>query len=522
MNFQQYTRYYGAFHGVSETEVVENCIVYKLEKVSWAKSIVLKLKTFQKAFDSSEESLKPLSNSLMKHFKLDTPRTVFKTDDSFSILYGNTCLVYPKSDGPVSVVASEYFVNNFTVFQNYMMKLKAERVSENTYYYKSSVFFLDDYDIPYPGCDYFSIENNKNSICRICFIMDHQDIFRVQEFVRDLENENDIYYKHMQTKCVTTNISNFIDPIPTEEIFIPTTHYEYTNTIIKKLCFKNPSHILHDIINSHYIFEDIGIVIEYPICLSYTSLKKSNESRRYYCFAINCHKPKQFLFLQSPYDRYYQYNYGIKDVNWTPLYYDPIPKTLIPEIRDVVLDTNIIGYIYRNTFFCLSHPKLSRYVENRNTEFLLNTLSFDIEEDDAVNIVYMHRFDFEFIIYCVKHKALPYDMWCLKRSKDRISNYRTNPLPYLVRNWAEIVSKHSATPQFKFGDLHIIRLMYILARHKICFSVREGDRREIIYESRKDIIFQIEKNAIEFINRMRLDFLSAQETEKEEHGCIIA
>lgn len=524
MNFQQYIHYYGIFHGVSETEVIENCIVYRLESVSWVKSIVLKLKAFQKAFEDCKENVKPLSISLMKHFKLDTPLTVFKTDDSFSILYGNTCLVYPKSDGPVCVVASEYFVSDFSIFQKYMTKLKAECVSENMYYYKTCVFFIDDCDIPFPGCDYFSVENKKNSMCRICFIMDQQDLFRIHEFVRNFENENDIYYQHMQTKCVTTNISNFIDPIPTDEIFIPTTHYEYTNTILKKLCFKNPSFILHDILNSHYIFKDIGIVIEYPICLAYTPLKQSSESRRYYCFAINCHKPKQFLYLQSPYERYYQYNYGIKDVHWTPLYYDPVSKTNVPEIRDVVWDTNIIGYVYKNTFFCLSHPKLTRFTEKRNTEYLFNTLTFSIEDDDAINIVYVHRFDIKFIIYCVKHKALPYDMWCLKQSNDRINNYRTNPLPYLVRNWAEKVAEHSpAKNKIPFGDLHIIRLMYILAKHRICFSVRESDTREIIYEKEKDIIFTLEKNAIEFINRKRLDFLSTQEREnKEEPICRIS
>lgn len=521
MNFQQYANYYGAFHGVLETDIIKNCIVYKLEKISWTRDIVLKLKNFSKAYDDSEnniDNIKPLSKSLMKHFKLETPCTVFLTDDSFSVLYGNSYLVYPKSYGSILVVATQYFVNNAKVFQNYMTQFNAECVSENIYYYKSAVFFIDKYDIPYPGGHYFSKRNTENSYSRICIIIDQQDSLRIQEFILDLEHINNIYYKSLQTKCVNTDISNFLAPVAVDQLHIPTSHYEQTNVVAKRLCYKDPKFILQDILNSCYITKDIGIVIEYPICISYISLNDANNPHRYYCFAINCHQPKRFIHVPSPYDRYYQYNNPIKDIHWNSVYYDPLSDYQDLNVLDVAIDTNIIGHVYKDTFFCLSHPKISNVINfpNRNTRFLQNTLSFDIETDQNLNIIYMHRFDADFIIYCVKHKNLPYDMFCLQKAKNYVSNYKTNKLPFLVRDWATLVLNNQNRTQLNFGDLNFIKLMYILARHKICFNLRESKKRDIIYEKQKDIIFEVEQNAIDFINGMKLDFISKTKSKKEE------
>ena len=523
MNFQQYANYYGSFHGANATDIIKNCIVYKLEKLSWEKSIILKLKNFEKAYDDSDkrrENIKPLSKSIMKHLKLETPCTVFLTDDSFSILYGNTCLVYPKSNGSILVVATQYFINDTLVFKKFMSQFNSECVSKNVYYYKSAVIFVDEFDIPYPGGNYFSDKNNKSAIGRICFIIDQQDSFRIKEFSDELENVNDIHLKEMQTKCINTSISNFIDPIPVDEIHIPTTHYKYTNIIVKNLCFKQPSFIIQDIINSCGINKDIGIVIEYPICLSYVSINKTNFPRRYYCFAINCHQPNKFLHVPSPYDRFYEYDYGIKDINWISLYYDPLSHS--DNMLDVVIDTNTIGHVYKDTFFCLSHPKLSTVtnVPNKNTSFLLNTLSFNLENDNNMNVIYMHRFDTDFIIYCVKHRNMPYDMYCLGKSNSYISNYKVTQLPYLVHNWASLVLNNQNRSEINYGDLHFIKLMYILARHNICFNTRENNiEREIIYEKKSDIIFQAERNAINFINSMRLDMMKSPE---KEESCTLS
>lgn len=521
MNFQQYATNYGAFHGVNETDIIKNCIVYKLEKISWSRDIVLKLKNFSKAYDDSDkkvDNIKPLSKSLMKHFKLETPCTVFLTDDSFSVLYGNSYLVYPKYNGSILVVATQYFVKNSKIFENYMSKFKAECVSEGIYYYKSAVIFIDKYDIPYPGGNYFSKENTENTFSRICFILDQQDALRIQEFVQDLDNVNNIYFKGLTTKCAKTDISKFLDPIPVNEINIPTSHYEYTNVIAKRFCYKDPKFILQDILNSCYITENIGIVIEYPICISYVSLNETISPRHYYCFAINCHQPNKFIHVPSPYDRYYQYNHGIKDIPWNSVYYDPLSHYQDLNVLDVSIDTNIIGHVYKDTFFCLSHPKISNSIKfpNRNTRFLINTLSFDIEMDNNLNVIYMNRFDSDFIIYCVKHKNLPYDMFCLKKSKQTISTYKMTNLPYLVQNWATIVSKNQNRSHLNFGDLNFIKLMYILARHKICFYLRESKTREIVYENQKKIIFEVEKNAIDFINNMRLEFISKKKPIEDE------
>lgn len=530
MNFQHYANYYANFHGAKEFEIISDCIVYKLAKISKLKDIILKLKNFDKAYDDSNtqsNDIKPLSKSLMKHFKLDTPCTIFKTDDSFSILYGNTLLVYPTSKGFVCAVGTEYFIKEFKIFQHYMNTLKAECVSENIYYYKSAVIYTDPYDIPYPGGDYFSRPNHESKYNRICFILENSDLFRISEFVHNLQNVNNIFHMPLLTKEITTTISRFIDPIPIDESLIPTTHYEYTNIVLKNLCYKNPNFILQDILNSCVINTEIGIVIEYPIQLSYVSLNKTSKPRRYFCFSINCHQPKQIIHVPSPYDRYYRYNYGLKDAHWTTLYYN-FSNNVLPsdiDMLDVVIDTNTIGYVYNNTFFCLSHPILSKVtkVKNKNTRFILNTLTFNIENDENLNIVYMHRFDLNFIIYCVKHKNLPYDMWCLEKSKHNINNYRTTQLPYLVINWINLVADNQSKENFHFDDLNFIKLMYILSRHNICFNAREGKTRDIIFQGEETIIFQAEKNAINFINSVRLSLMQKDNSEgnNNDNSCVI-
>lgn len=518
MNLQQYASKYSHFHGVMESDLIENCIVYNITKVSWSRSIVLKLKNFSKAYDQPEQ-IKPLAKGLMKHFKLETLCTIFKTDDSFSLLYGNISLAFPKSDGEVSVVATNFFVGDNKIFQKHMEHLKAECVHENIYYYKSSVIYLDEFDIPYPGGEYFHPDNNKNDVSRICFLLDRQERFRLHEFVDLFRDASNIHSVPLKTKFVQTDLSKFIDFTPVSETLIPTNNFDYTNIIVKKWCFQHPNFIVQDILNSYHLTE-LGLVLEYPIYLSYVANHKANFPRRYYCLAINCHQPKQFLHVPAPFDRFYKYNYNIKDIEWVTLYYDRELTVNVLGVTDVVLNTQTIGYVYRNTFFCLSHPKLSAVpnVPNRNTRYLLNTLTFDLEEDKDVNLIYMHRFDADYVIYCVKHKNLPYDMWCLQQSKHYVTNYRTDSLPYLVREWAQLVLHHSSL-DLNFGDLNFIRLMFLLAKHKICFNVREGEDREILYEKEQDIIFQVEKSAIEFINETRLDIMKLRDSVSDSSVC---
>lgn len=526
MNLQQYANYYGNFHGATEIDVIENCIVYKLEKVSWSKSIVLKLKNFQKAYDDNNiNNIRPISKSLMKHFKLETPYTVFITDDSFSVLYGNTCLVYPKSNGSIFVVATQYFVLENITFKKIMTKYNAECVSENTYFYKSIVVFLDAFDIPFPGGSYFSDRNNKNALSRICFILDQQDASKINELVRNLENVDNIYHKPLQTKYVNASISKFIDPIPVNETEIPTSQYEYTNIIIKRLCYKNPNFIIQDILNSCNITTEIGIVIEYPICITFTSTYQLNSPKRYFCFAINSHKPSKFLHVPYPYDRYYQYNQGLNYINWVTLYYDHLSNDKTIDILDVRIDSNIVGHVYKDTFFCLSHPKILKFISSSsmNTKYILNKLSFNIEDDKNMTLLSINRFNSDFIIYCVKHKDIPYDMFCLEKFTPNINNYKTDQLPHLVQNWATFVKNNENQTNLKVNDLNFIKLMYILSRHKICFSMRESQSRNIEFVKKKDIIIEVEKKAIDFINNMKLDFMRKNIAKNnEDDSCVLS
>lgn len=513
MNLQQYSTIYSSFHGAFEYNVIGDTIVIPIDDVSWQKSIVLKIKNFDKIYNDS----KPLAKSLICHYRMETNCTVFTTKDSWSVLLGDQKVVYPKYGGKTLLCATQLFVKNIKAFELYMKSVNAVCVYENTYNYKNAVVYLDNYDIPYPGGKYFDSNNQVNTIYRICFLAFQEDT--IIQFENEFKNRKDIWTYPLKLKCAVASISKFIKTETINEVSLSETFYENTNIIFKRKCFQNPNFILQDILESFNKLNEVGIIIEYPICISYIAMNASDSNRKFQAFAINCNVPKTVLYVPSPYDRFYQYRYTPKNIIWTTLLYD---TQCPPENMDpVIIDKNIIGYNYNNTFFCHSHPKLliNTHMDNKNTDTILNMLSFDLKQDENFKIVSTYKFDFDHILYCVKHKDCNHELWCLGYAHN-LTAYVKRTIPYyLVSSWAQLVIDHIANKETNYGDLNLIKLMYILARHNICFSTRQSRKRDIVYENLKDIVFKIEPNVLEFINKLRLNLNVI--SEKQEESCII-
>lgn len=483
----QYSTLIGNHLGIEYKFAKDETIFITIKDVVYTKDVVLKLKNSIGVYDEK----KPLVRSLMAHYKMDCLCTVFETDDSWSLLLGNQKLAMPSTEGKTHLCLTPYFVKN--------PKIMETQVSyyEHIHSYKNTVLFFDNYTVPYPGSNYF--ESEPDSHYRICYLTLQPDL------ILKFDHLKGVVKSPLRMRAGLATISPFIQNVTLTAF--PDTHYQSTNIVLKKQCFRDPDFILHDILDSYPSDTELGIVIETPIMISYLTVEANHQT--FQAFAINCNAPKQVLYVPSPYDRYYQYNYPPKHIKWTTLYYD---GEEYEQLMPVVACKNIIGYVYKNTFFCLTHPKLTATAKNKNTQYLLDMLSFDIDADPDWKVIQTYRFDSRHVLLCVKHNECLYEMWCMKRDEATKSQTRSIVPSHLVREWGEFVLENAGSTQH---DILFMKLMHKLDQHNICYVTKESDSQRRI-EYRKDIIFHLEPNALKFINQLRQN-----DPAEEEEGCVI-
>lgn len=490
MNLQSYSTIYAQNHGLDFASVSNENIILTMDDTQFSKNYVLKLSNYKNIYDDS----KPLIRGLLAFFKIEAPSTVFSTDDSWSLLIGNQKLIYPSHKGKTFCCATSLFVKEPSILKN-MFSIS---YSENVYAYKNTIIYLDPFDIPSPGGNYFHSQQ-PNEYYRICYIT-----LQVDNDLKHLfEDVKGVFNIPLKSKPAQVQLSPFVQHVPMNEISF--TYYESTNIVCKNKCFKDPDLILHDILDSYPQSNEIGIIIQHPIEISFTASDEC-KNKKFLAFAVNCNAPKQVLFVPAPYDRYYQYRYPPSYIQWTHIYYDNVNFA-----KPVVISKNIIGYVYRDVFFCLLYPKLSNFRKNKNTQYLLNMLNFDIDSDPDLQRVRSYRFDEQHALVCVKHKNCHNELWCIEK-KNQTMPKSTSP-SYLVREWAELVLENANSQTF---DITFVKLMFLLDKHQICYFTKEG-KRDIKYEREKDIVFYLEKNCLDFINNLRQN---VSERTIEE-GCVI-
>lgn len=510
MNLQSYSTAYAENNGIDFASVKKDTVVITLNDTEFDKNYVLKLAENKKVLNVD----RPKIRAIVAFYRVEAKSTLFSTDGSWSLLLGNEKMVYPSHEGRVYQCATPYFVKEPAVLSN----MFPVTYSENVYAHKTDVVYLDQYDIPSPGSNYFDAQPDPEYY-RICYIT--MRVVGDGEIEKMFENVKGVCEFPLKTKSSLADLSPFVQSaLVNDEVVFSDTYYESTNLVSKNRCYKDPDAILVDILDSYpEKSARIGIVVEYPIRISFTATETSSSShRKFVAFAVNCNAPpKRVLYVPAPYDRYYEYRYPPSRIQWIHLYYDG-EESVPSGMKTVALAKTVIGYVYKDTFFCLLYPKLTRFKKNKNTQYLLNTLNFDLGSDPNMQIVQSYRFDARHTLICVKHRYLPHEMWCMKAGGSAVSYAKAIGPSYLVREWSELVVDGDARATAKETDISLVKLMFILDRHSVCYYTKQTNgSRKIRYENEKDIVFYLEPKLLEFVNKLR----QSVELKKQSDGCVI-
>lgn len=509
MNSQTHSTIYAKNQGIDFASVKNETIIITIDETPFDKNKILKLSGSRRILNADM----PKFRALAAYYKVEGPATLFETDKSWSLLLGNEKMAYPSHSGRVHMCATPYFVRDPDVFGN------AFRVSysEHVYAHKNAIVYLDRFDVPCPGGRY--VDARPDEFYRICYVTGNSDGDETIEAM--FEDAKGVYAFPLKTAPAIANLSPFVQStIVNDEVTFADTYYESTNLVKKSRCFEDADAILMDILDSYPASRQVGLVIEHPIRVSFVAPETTGSTnRKFVALAVNCNPPpKTVLYVPAPYDRYYQYRHPPPDVRWIHLYYDPSEEHFA---KPVVIAKSLIGYAYRDTFFCLLYPKLTTVTRTRNARYLLNPLSFDLESDPDLKVVKSYRFDAAHTLVCVKHKSVNEELWCMRVEKEgSLVNYRPEyrreshlSPSYLVREWGELMVGEA----YGEMDISLVKLMFVLDRHNVCYFVKEGKRR-IRYENERDIVFYLEPKALAFVNSLRQ---SVEPAEGAKEGCII-
>ncbi|GBO40404.1 hypothetical protein AVEN_58055-1 [Araneus ventricosus] len=488
--------------------------VIPLSDLPCNKVMLLKLRSFDKILSPASN---PLLNALKSHYKSEGLCDVFQEPKRVTILMGNERIVFPVDErAKCYLVATTLFVKNPSVFENYL-KGSGRQVYDNVYAYNNSVIYLDPFDIPGPGLNYFE-ETESNSFHRICFVTPHVNDVYLAEWT----NRQEVYELPFKTKFVTQQ-AKFIHYKPMDEIQLPDAHAKGTGLIHKRHSFRDPKFLLQDILNSYRgPIDHLGLLVQYPFCIGYDGA--CNVGNHFVALVVNGHFPKRVLQIRSPYERYIEYDF-VPAVGWSQIYYERIPSTGLDR---VVIESTVLGYVYKDFFLCLEHPMLgnSPTYPLQNTTYLCKPApsSTDVFRDANIEVLDTYRYDCAHTLHRIKHRNVPQEVWCLAIHDESQSFPKRFNLPHLVDHWINFFSSNCKKFALDFTNLDVVKLALVLSKHKICYKIKisVAKNRELEMNN-EELIFRLDESAVAFINDARLDLMTHKpEVETSEPFCKIS
>lgn len=536
MNFNTYGSHYGKFHKCSVSAVKQNIIVFDLANSPYETWIVGRMYPPE---NISIDSNKPLLLALKTFFKSDVPASVVCSRKYlWTICLGNERIIFPVNNtvqnvNRLQLYATPYFVNNPDVVTQYL-QATIRPAYENVFFYKNTVLYLDNQDLPYPGGCYFN-NCTPTKFYRICFLSDEP-----MEYVIDLANEwqarRDVMTIPYMTREVKAKLK-FINFKPVTESGFSNASILSTGNIHKTFSSRKPEFIIQDVLTSYYKniarrphespldFSYLGLLIEWPLLLTYEGARHS-ESRdpvkQFLALSINGNNPTQVLHVCRPYDRYIEYNH-VPATLWTPISFVLTTLETGSNVRKVVIDTVVIGVVYRETFFCFSQPLLEGAPTPHpllNANYILSTASLELNEDINVRVVETFKYNDDYSLRRVSLRGLSLDCWCLTKSTNTDPYPRNIRLPELVKMWLDFFMQ-VGIDTFDV-DVTAVRLALMLSKHKICYNLNAVEKpKDVIRLTDNEVNFYFSEEVVEFINKARLTTQPDDATIKE-WSCVVS
>lgn len=529
MNVQNYASIYSAFHRTSGFQIVNDTVVLSFAAIQFDNFVTMRLFEYEQI---TKPDL-PLSKSLSVFFNNATNCTVFlEKPNSWSILLGNERVIFPKFDGNVKLFATPYFVRDPAIIHEYLAGKDARQAYENTFVYKNTLMYLDNYDVPRPGGNYFLSQNEPCEMYRCCFLSTDPPEQVWSNVIQEWKHRRGISILPFPTRHSVSN-PTFIPLEPVHSIQLDNDLASNTSTIRKSNSMRNPAFLIQDILSSYQgnDLTHLGLVIEYPLRVAYDGsrpLSTCPTKKSYVCVSVNGAIPKRVLFVKDPFERYVEFEYVPDAPNWVQVLYSP--QQLFDERfegRIVSIDSTILGINYKDKYFlCLEHPLLElnpRENKNLNTDGLLSPISkAELENDEHLFVIETFQWDCGHLIHKVRHNLFPYPFWCISLKLDNELNYpKPVRIPYLVQNWLQFY-KRNESKRVDFGNPKAFQFALILAKHKICFRTEISDSNSNILKVRtNEIKLKMSEAGKSFLNTLRIEAGEGNGVDETDSSCTM-
>lgn len=541
MNFNTYGSYYGQFHQCPVSSVQQNVLIFQLVTAPYETWFVTRLHPPDKVVVDSQ---KPLLLALKTFFKTDVPASVVcHRNYLWTVCLGNERIVYPtgptpEEEGGLQLYATPYYVKSADEVTRYLQG-SLRPAYEHVFFYKNTVLYLDNQDLPYPGGSYWDDDaEGRKDYYRLCLVSDEpaEHVLRVAQEWSSRRDVLTIPFMTRERTCVPKFInfrpvggggsSSFEDAVVAS-----------TGLVHKALSALKPDHLIQDVLNSYYanvarrgqgFGHCLGLYIEWPFTVTFEGARHTEEAnKQFVALSVNGAHPDRVLVVRRPYERYLEHTH-VPATLWTPVSYALTTLLTDRGVRKVALDSTVVGVVYRDAFFCLSQPLLEGTPTQKpvvNGQYLLSPAAhFELNEDANVRVLETFKLDDQFSLRRVSLKGLSsLDAWCLSPAAPTDPPFpRTIQLPGLVKQWIEF-RREVGGGEAAVVDVRAVRLALMLSRHRICFHLNAVPQTpsEVIRVSDNRVNFYLDEKTVQFINDARM-CKKAQEEEETRGGCTLS
>lgn len=532
MNFNTYGTYYGKFHKCGVSSVRQNVLIFNFGTAPYETWFITRMYPTDNVFLDSD---KPLIHALKAFFKSDVPGSVVSNSKFlWTICLGNERVIFPVDKSfdqdTLQFYATPYFVESVDVVRKYLQGMIGPAY-DNVFFYKNTVLFLDNQDLPFPGGFYFK-QSEPTPYYRICFLSNEST-----EYVLNLAAEWKSRQRVQNITYLTREVAvvpKFIEFKPISESRFTDANIASTGVIHKTLSSRKPELLIQDILNSYYKnltrqrydlsidLSHVGLLIEWPFILSFEGSRPSDrhtENKQFVALSIEGAHPSRVLCVFHPYERYIEHT-NVPATLWTPISF--VLSTFVTDvsIQKVIIDTVVIGVVYRETFFCLNQPLLEGIPSKQpllNSNYLLSTANFDLNEDGNIRKLDSFKLNTSYTLHRVSLKGLTQGVWCLTTSKETDPYPKNIHLPALVKKWTNFFM--DAVKTTFDVDITAVRLALMLSKHNLCFNLNAVENpNQVIRVTDNEVNFYMQEKIVEFINKVRL---FKKEIEKKSQ-CMIS